>query len=205
MRFAAVIGALVGFLLGFLFNEYLSKTRTHQDSWRPEYRLFGVFIPAIFECAGLLLFGFSNQFKPSWVALVFGWCMVNVGLVGTVVAITAFVLEKYPAHATTVSATMNMWRSCGKSSRFNQFLLLLSLNANKFSGGFSMSYYQAVWVAASGVGVVFGIQAAIIAFFICITIVPVIIWGKKVPGSVVDGIKMDRGNGVRDEKMETSD
>jgi hypothetical protein len=131
--------------------------------------------------------------------------MVNVGLVGTVVAITAFVLEKYPAHATTVSAIMNMWRSCGKSSRLNQFLLRISQNANTFSGGFSVSYYQAVWVAASGVSVVFGIQAATVAFFICTMIVPVIIWGKKSPGSVLDGIKLDHGNGVRNEKFEISD
>jgi hypothetical protein len=127
MRFAAVIGALIGFFLGSLFNEYLSKTRIHQHSWRPEYRLFGVFIPAVFECAGLLLFGFGNQFKLSWVALAFGWCMVNIGLVGTVVAITAFVLEKYPAHATTVSAIMNMWRSCGKSLRIDEFLIAFSI------------------------------------------------------------------------------
>jgi MFS family permease len=118
MRFAAVFGAIVGFIIGYIFNEYISKTRTPLPSWRPEFRLLGVFIPAIFECTGLILFGLSNQFELSWVALAFGWFMVNIGLVGTMVAITAYVLEKYPAHATTVSAIMNMWRSCGKYFRY---------------------------------------------------------------------------------------
>jgi hypothetical protein len=125
MRFAAVFGAIFGWFLGFLFNSYISRSRSHLPSWRPEYRLFGVFIPAAFECAGLVLFGLGNQFQLSWVSLAFGWFMVNVGLVGTMVAITAFVLEKYPAYATTVSAIMNMWRSCGTLTLCNSLRLLL--------------------------------------------------------------------------------
>lgn len=136
MRFAAVIGSIFGWFLGYLFNEYISKSRTQQSSWRPEYRLFGVFVPAIFECAGLLLFGLGNQFKLSWVALAFSWFMVNIGLVGTIVAITAFVLEKYPARATTVSAIVNMWRTCGKSSRSRKHLLYLLVRANGIIRGF---------------------------------------------------------------------
>lgn len=115
MRFAAVFGAIFGWFLGFLFNSYISRSRSHLPSWRPEFRLFGAFLPAFFECMGLVLFGLGNQFQLSWVSLAFGWFMVNVGLVGTMVAITAFVLEKYPAHATTVSAILNMWRTSGKS------------------------------------------------------------------------------------------
>lgn len=54
-----------------------------------------------------------------------------------------------------------------------------------------MSYYQPAWIAASGVGVVFGIQAAIVLFFICAMIIPVIIFGKNAPGAVVDEMKLD--------------
>jgi hypothetical protein len=182
MRFAAVFGALGGWLLGYLFNEYVSRSRAHQASWCPEDRLFGVFVPATFECAGLILFGLGNQFKLSWVALDFSWFMVNTGLVGTMVAITAFVLEKYPSHATTVSAILSMWRSCGTYFRGLKPLRKLA-NANIKLGGFSVSHYQADWVARNRVGVIFGIQASIVAFFVCTMIIPVISFAKSTASS----------------------
>ena len=63
-------------------------------------------------------------------------------------------MEKYPDHATTVSAILNMWRTCG---------------------GFAVGYFQPAWIAANGVGVVFGIQATIVATCIVVTILPVIL------------------------------
>jgi hypothetical protein len=73
-------------------------------------------------------------------------------------AITAFALELYPAHSTSVSAIINMWRTCG---------------------GFSVSYFQAAWIKRNGAGVVFGIQAAIVSVVIVLTIVPVLWMGKR--------------------------
>jgi hypothetical protein len=46
-------------------------------------------------------------------------------------------------------------------------------------GGFSVGYFQASWIAIDGVGVVFGIQAAIVAAGIVLTIVPLVVLAKK--------------------------
>lgn len=73
-------------------------------------------------------------------------------------AITAFALEKYPSHSTAVSAIINMWRT---------------------TGGFSVGYFQASWIARDGVGVVFGIQAVIVSVCILLTIGPVVIMGRR--------------------------
>ena len=67
-------------------------------------------------------------------------------------AITAYILEKYPSHSTTVSAILNMWRTCG---------------------GFSVGYFQASWIARNGVGVVFGVQAAVVVAGVVVFVVPV--------------------------------
>ncbi|KAG9241113.1 putative MFS transporter [Calycina marina] len=157
MRFAAVIGSLTGFAVGYFFNEFMSK-RIHRPSWRPETRLHGVWLPAFAMVCGLILYGLTNQYGLSWVGLAFGWWGVNIGLVGTMVAITSFVLEKYPGESTTVSAILNMWRTCG---------------------GFAVSYFQPPWITLAGVGVVFGCQAAIVAVTIVLLIVPVIWMGRK--------------------------
>ncbi|KAH6664072.1 putative MFS transporter [Halenospora varia] len=158
MRWAAIFGALAGWLIGYLFNEWISKHRVHRPDWRPEYRLHGVWVPLFCLVWGLLTYGLTINFDKSWVGIAFGWFGVNIGLVGTMVAITAFALEKYSEQATVVSAILNMWRTCG---------------------GFSVSYFQSAWIARAGVAVVFGCQAAIVAVTVVCFVATTIVIGKK--------------------------
>ena len=72
-------------------------------------------------------------------------------------AITAYALEKYPEQSTCVSAILNMWRTCG---------------------GFAVGYFQPAWIARSGVGLVFGIQAAVVCAAIILTITPTLLWER---------------------------
>ncbi|KAL3704585.1 hypothetical protein TMatcc_008256 [Talaromyces marneffei ATCC 18224] len=136
----------------------------HQESsssapgWRPEYRLHGVWIPVASLAGGLVTYGLTLNFQRSWLGLAFGWVMVNLGMVGSTVAITAYALEKYPMHSGPVSAILNMWRTCG---------------------GFSVGYFQASWIVRNGVGVVFAVQAAVVVVGVVIFIVPVVVLGGR--------------------------
>jgi len=107
---------------------------------------------------GLVIYGLTLNFQKNVAGLVFGWILVNTGMVGSTVAITAFALELLPDDSTSVSAIINMWRTCG---------------------GFAVSYFQAAWITKDGVGVVFGIQAVVVSVVIVITIVPVLLMGRK--------------------------
>ncbi|RMZ86176.1 hypothetical protein DV737_g233, partial [Chaetothyriales sp. CBS 132003] len=144
IRFAGVIGALLGFVFGYFFNEWIyngsgGKRKAH---WRSEYRLHGVWLPIGSMVFGLLTYGLTLNYGKSWVGLAIGWVMVNIGLVGSTVAITAFALEKYPNQAAVVSAIINMWRT---------------------SGGFAVGYFQPSWITKNGVAAVFATQAAVVA------------------------------------------
>ncbi|OBT62415.1 hypothetical protein VE03_08540 [Pseudogymnoascus sp. 23342-1-I1] len=163
MRWAGFIGALLGFVFGYFFNSwiYLSTSpsgMSRRANWRPEYRLHGVWGPIFSMAIGLVIYGLTLNFQKSWVGLAFGWIMVNLGMIASTVAITAFALEKYPAYATIVSAIINMWRTCG---------------------GFAVGYFQPSWIARSGVGVVFGLQAVVVSVCIVLFITPVIWLGKR--------------------------
>lgn len=79
-------------------------------------------------------------------------------LICVVSAISAYALEKYPQQATCVSAILNMWRTCG---------------------GFAVGYFQPAWIARNGIGLVFGVQAAIVVVAAVLTISPVLLWGRK--------------------------
>ncbi|KAL1965295.1 hypothetical protein VTN77DRAFT_5897 [Rasamsonia byssochlamydoides] len=176
MRFAGVIGALCGYIFGNFFNKWIFNHhhKRHQQhgvedredgnndadnhSWRPEYRLHGVWFPIASMACGLLTYGLTLNFGEHWIGIAFGWVMVNLGMIASTVAITAYALEKYPQYSTSVSAIINMWRTCG---------------------GFSVAYFQASWIARDGVGVVFGVQAAVVAAGIILTIVPVLVLEKR--------------------------
>lgn len=163
MRWAGIIGALLGFVFGYFFNSwiYLSPSAsgvTRRAKWHPEDRLHGVWVPIFSMAIGLVIYGLTLNFQKSWVGLAFGWILVNLGMVASIVAITAFALEKYPGYATIVSAIINMWRTCG---------------------GFSVGYFQPSWIARSGVGVVFGLQAVVVSVCIVLFITPVIWLGKR--------------------------
>lgn len=119
MRWCPVLGSLAGFTLGYFFNEWLSRTRFHRSDWTPEFRLHGVWIPAFSMVCGLLVYGLSINYNRHWVGLAFGWFFVNLGEIGSMVAITSFALEKYSNESTVVSAILNMWRTCGKFSRLD--------------------------------------------------------------------------------------
>lgn len=157
MRWAGVLGALSGFLLGHLSNRLLTP-RTTAPSWRPELRLHGVWAPIACMAAGLVLYGQALAHGLHWVAIAAAWVLVNIGMVASTVAITAFALEKYPSAATVVSAIINMWRTCG---------------------GFAVGYFQPAWIARSGVAVVFGVQAAVVAGAVVMFVAPVIWMARR--------------------------
>lgn len=105
MRFAGVIGALggklprqlvnlslplfgtnafsPGWLVGFIFNNWIYKR--HYANWWTEYRLHGVWFPLVSMVSGLLTYGLTMNFGKHWIGIAFGWIMVNIGMVGTVV------------------------------------------------------------------------------------------------------------------------
>lgn len=98
------------------------------------------------------------HFGKHWIGLAFGWIMVNVGMVGIVVAVTAYALEKYPGQSTCISAILNMWRTCG---------------------GFAVAYYQAAWIERNGIGLVFGIQAIVVSVAVIVTITPLLLYERR--------------------------
>jgi hypothetical protein len=94
MRFAGVIGAILGFAFGYFFNEWIyhGTNGARKPHWRNEYRLHDMWVPVTSMICGLLVYGLTLNYQVSWVGLALSWILVNVGLVGSTVAVTAFAL-----------------------------------------------------------------------------------------------------------------
>ncbi|KAL4792778.1 major facilitator superfamily domain-containing protein [Aspergillus venezuelensis] len=152
LRWAPIIGGLLGFTFGFYFNTFIH--RKYQSTWRPEYRLHGVWFAIGTMAAGLLTYGLTLHFQKHWIGLAFGWAMVVAGMIASTVSITSYALEKYPSRSTVVSAIINAWRT---------------------ASGFSVGYFQPAWIARNGVAAVFATQAGVVVAVLVLTITPVIV------------------------------
>lgn len=72
-----------GWIFGHFFNEWIY--RRNCDNWRTELRLHGVWFPISSMACGLLTYGLTMNFGKHWIGLAFGWIMVNIGMVATIV------------------------------------------------------------------------------------------------------------------------
>ncbi|GIC90468.1 putative MFS transporter [Aspergillus udagawae] len=157
LRWAPIIGGLLGYAFGYWFNGWIEES--HQQKWRPEYRLHGVWFAVGVMACGLLTYGMTLNYRKSWIGLAFGWLMVVFGMISSTVSITAYNLEKYPDQSTVVPAIINAWRT---------------------ASGFSVGYFQPSWIVKDGTAAVFGTQVAVVVAVLILTITPVIvIEGRK--------------------------
>jgi hypothetical protein len=72
-----------GWAVGHFFNDWIFKR--HNSTWRTELRLHGVWFPIGSMACGLLTYGLTMNFGKHWIGLAFGWIMVNIGMVATIV------------------------------------------------------------------------------------------------------------------------
>lgn len=72
-----------GWVFGHFFNGWIY--RRHCDNWQTELRLHGVWFPISSMACGLLTYGLTMNFGKHWIGLAFGWIMVNIGMVATIV------------------------------------------------------------------------------------------------------------------------
>ena len=142
--FTPVAGIVIGELFGHWFNDFIAARyiRRHHGVFVPEARLWTPYIGASLMIPGLVLVGQTLQSRLLWVGLVFGWALVQVGIMLISVAIVTYVLDCYPNASGEVSALINLGR---------------------VAAGFSVGYFQQAWGTKVGYNVSFGVQAAVIA------------------------------------------
>jgi MFS family permease len=83
VRWAPILGALTGWLIGYIFNKWIYAKK--RETWRPEYRLHGVWVPIAFMALGLVTYGCVMHYGKHWIGLCIGWYMVVIGMVATTV------------------------------------------------------------------------------------------------------------------------
>jgi hypothetical protein len=114
--FAPMIGTVLAEIWGHWFNDYICNMyiRNHDGKWKPEHRLWSVYIPWCVGLAGLILFGQALQHELSWVVVALGWGMNCFSTLGSTTAVSAYLLDAFPQHAALASAWINCFRTIGE-------------------------------------------------------------------------------------------
>ncbi|PYH40710.1 polyamine transporter [Aspergillus saccharolyticus JOP 1030-1] len=146
------IGILLVQLGGHHYNDrlplLLARRRSH-GVWKPEYRLHVLWIPSlILNPIGLGLFGATLQYHLHYMVLALAVFLVTIGSLASVPVTVNYVVEcftRYPAEAGIV------------------------VGAYRIVYGLTISFYIDPWVAAVGVGWVYGMMAFFaVVSFLCV-------------------------------------
>lgn len=154
LYFAPIVGTLVAELWGRWFNDFL--VRRYMAQYGFESRLTAAYPAVIVGAGGLVLFGQTLAHHLSWAGLAVGWGMLCFCTLANMTVVSAYLLDCLPRHAALTGAWLNFARVVG---------------------GFTVAYFQMLWVSQSGPAVSFGCQAAVIVGA-ALVVLATQIWGK---------------------------
>ncbi len=146
------VGVAFGLVYGHFFSDRIPLwfAARNKGVWKPEYRLHALW-PTNFVLMplGLGLVGIGMQYKLHWVVQLIGQFFVTIGSLVSIPITVNYICECFRTH--TVEAT-------------------LCLNSMRLFLGLSINFYINPWIAAVGVGWVYGMMAFFTVFAFCFLI-----------------------------------
>jgi hypothetical protein len=146
----------IGLLVGLVYGQFVSDriplwlVRRNKGLWKPEYRLH-VLWPTNFVLMplGLGLVGIAMQYRLHWIVMAIGQVFVTISSMVSIPVTVNYICECFRTHTTEVALVLNSMR------------LFL---------GLSINFYVNPWIAAVGIGWVYGMMAFFCVFAFCFLI-----------------------------------
>ncbi|KAH8906155.1 MFS general substrate transporter [Coniochaeta sp. PMI_546] len=155
------IGFVVGLAYGHFFSDRIPLwlVARNKGVWKPEYRLHALW-PTNFVLMplGLGLVGIAMQYRLHWAVMAVAQFFVTIGSLVSIPITVNYICECFRTH--TVEAT-------------------LVLNSMRLFLGLSINFYINPWIAAVGVGWVYGMMA-FFTVFAFMFLIALMIWGHKI-------------------------
>ncbi|KIW27664.1 uncharacterized protein PV07_07387 [Cladophialophora immunda] len=106
-------GQFVGLLIFGAYSDKLLKKLAKNGEMKPEYRLPLLWPGAVAVPVGLFLYGWSAQYKVHWMVPILGTFMLGVGMTGTFMALSIYLVDAYTLYAASAMAANTVLRSLG--------------------------------------------------------------------------------------------
>lgn len=154
-------GVLIGLVYGQVVSDRIPLWLAARNGgvWKPEYRLHALW-PTNFVLMplGLGLVGAAMQYRLHWAVMAVAQLFVTIGSLVSIPTTVNYICECFRTH--TVEAT-------------------LILNSMRLFMGLSINFYIQPWIAAVGIGWVYGQQAFFSLFAFCFVVI-LMGWGRQI-------------------------
>ncbi|RSM04089.1 hypothetical protein CEP52_007019 [Fusarium oligoseptatum] len=107
-------GQIVGlFLFGLVSDPILKRLASKGGEMKPEYRL-----PLMIPCSaiipiGLLVYGWTAQFRVFWFVPVIGTFLIGFGMITVFSSVSTYLVDAFPVYAASATAANTVLRSVG--------------------------------------------------------------------------------------------
>jgi len=107
------VGQLLALVVFGAVSDPLLKRMAKGGEMKPEYRLPFLWVGAVLVPAGLLLYGWTAQYKVHYMVPVIGTSLLGFGMIGTFMPITTYLVDAYTIYAASAVAANTVLRSLG--------------------------------------------------------------------------------------------
>ncbi|KAA8908147.1 major facilitator superfamily domain-containing protein [Sphaerosporella brunnea] len=95
-----------------IFNDYLQNKsiRRNRGGFKPEHRLWGMYVSTPFMTLGIILLGWTLKLHWHWFVVAFTWGLFVFAAMTSTVVISAYVLDCFPDETAQTAALLNFSR-----------------------------------------------------------------------------------------------
>lgn len=109
------IGQVIGLFMFASTSDKQLKKRAAQNGgvMKPEFRLPFLLHTSLFTPAGLILYGWSAEYKVHWIVPIIGTCLISIGMLCTFMPIANYLVDAFTIFAASAIAANTVFRSLG--------------------------------------------------------------------------------------------
>ncbi|KAJ9603306.1 hypothetical protein H2200_012084 [Cladophialophora chaetospira] len=107
------LGQFIGLLLFGAYSDKLLRKLAKGGEMKPEYRLPLLWPGAIMVPVGLILYGWTAQYKVHWIVPILGTTLLGAGMIGAFMPIGTYLVDAYTIYAASAMAANTVLRSLG--------------------------------------------------------------------------------------------
>ena len=107
------VGQFVGLIVFGWFSDALLKRLAKGGELKPEYRLPPLLPGAIAMPIGLLIYGWTAQYKIQWIVPIFGTFLIGLGMITIFMPMGTYLVDAFTVYAASAMAANTVLRSIG--------------------------------------------------------------------------------------------
>lgn len=109
------LGQVIGLVMFASTSDRGLKKRAARNGgvMKPEFRLPFLLHTSFFVPAGLLLYGWSAEYKVHWIVPITGTCLISIGMLCTFMPIANYLVDSYTLFSASAIGANTVFRSLG--------------------------------------------------------------------------------------------